>query len=38
LLWRHLRLQASVKDFKYLNAGVCLQFNLLGSRYTRDPY
>ena len=33
LLWRHLRLQASVKDFKYVNAGVALQFNLLGKKY-----
>jgi hypothetical protein len=34
LLWQHLRLQASVKDFKYVNVGVCLQFNLLGKRYS----
>lgn len=33
LLWQHLRLQASVKDFKYLNAGLCLQLNLLGKKY-----
>lgn len=33
LLWRHLRLQASVKDFKYVNAGLALQFNLLGQKY-----
>lgn len=33
LLWRHLRLQASVKDFKYVNAGLALQVNLLGKRY-----
>lgn len=33
LLWRHLRLQASVKDFKYVNAGLSLQFNLLGQKY-----
>lgn len=33
LLWQHLRLQASLKDFKYLNAGFCLQFNLLGEKY-----
>lgn len=33
LLWQHLRLQASVKDFKYVNAGLCLQFNLLGKKY-----
>lgn len=34
LLWHHLRLQASVKDFKYVSAGVCLQFNLLGKKYS----
>ena len=33
LLWRHLRLQASVKDFKYVNAGLALQVNLLGKKY-----
>ena len=33
LLWQHLRLQASLKDFKYANAGLCLQFNLLGKKY-----
>ena len=33
LLWRHLRLQASLKNFKYANAGLCLQFNLLGKKY-----
>ena len=33
LLWQHLRLQASLKDFKYPNAGLCLQFNLLGKKY-----
>ena len=33
LLWQHLRMQASLKDFKYLNAGLCLQFNLLGKKY-----
>lgn len=33
LLWQHLRLQASLKDFKYANAGICLQFNLLGKKY-----
>lgn len=33
LLWQHLRLQASLKDFKHLNAGLCLQFNLLGKKY-----
>ena len=33
LLWQHLRLQASLKDFKHMNAGICLQFNLLGKKY-----
>lgn len=33
LLWQHLRIQASLKDFKYVNAGLCLQFNLLGKKY-----
>jgi hypothetical protein len=33
LLWQHIRLQASLKDFKYANAGLCLQFNLLGKKY-----
>lgn len=33
LLWQHLRMQASLKDFKHLNAGLCLQFNLLGKKY-----
>ena len=33
LLWQHLRLQASLKNFKRLNAGLCLQFNLLGKKY-----
>jgi hypothetical protein len=33
LLWRHLRVQASVKDFKYVNVGLCFQMNLLGERY-----
>ena len=33
LLWRHLRVQASVKDFKYVNVGLCFQVNLLGERY-----
>ena len=33
LLWQHLRLQVSLKDFKYVNAGLCLQFNLLGKKY-----
>lgn len=35
LLWRHLRLQASLKDFKYLNFGLSLRVNLLGQRHTR---
>ena len=34
LLWQHLRLQGSVKDFKHFYGGVCLQFNLLGKKYT----
>ena len=34
LLWRHLRLQASLKDFKYPNVGLCFQMNLLGKKYT----
>lgn len=34
LLWQHLRLQASLKDFKNLNLGLCLQFNLLGKKYS----
>lgn len=33
LLWQHLRLQGSVKDFKHFYGGVCLQFNLLGKKY-----
>lgn len=33
LLWQHLRLQASLKDFKYFYGGACLQFNLLGKKY-----
>ena len=33
LLWQHIRLQASVMDFKYVYAGLCLQFNLLGQKY-----
>lgn len=33
LLWQHLRLQATVKDFKYFYGGACLQFNLLGKKY-----
>lgn len=33
VLWRHLRLQASLKDFKYPNFGLCFQMNLLGDKY-----
>lgn len=33
LLWQHLRLQVSMKNFKYFNAGCCVQFNLLGKKY-----
>ena len=33
LLFQHFRLQASVKNFKHVNAGLCLQFNLLGKKY-----
>ena len=33
LLWRHLRLQVSVKDFKYVNAGLAFQVNLLDKKY-----
>ena len=33
LLWQHLRLQVSLKNFKYVNAGLCLQLNLLGKKY-----
>ena len=33
LQWQHLRLQASLKNFKHANAGLCLQFNLLGKKY-----
>lgn len=33
LLWQHIRLQASVMDFKHVYAGLCLQFNLLGQKY-----
>ena len=33
LLWQHLRLQASVKNFKHFYGGICLQFNLLGKKY-----
>jgi len=34
LLWQHLLIQASVKDFKYVNFGLCLQLNMLGKKYT----
>lgn len=33
LLWQHLRLQASLKDFESFYGGICLQFNLLGKKY-----
>lgn len=33
LLWQHIRLQGSIKNFKHVNAGLCLQFNLLGKKY-----
>lgn len=33
LLWQHLRLQVSLKDFKHFYGGICLQFNLLGKKY-----
>lgn len=33
LLFRHLFIQASLKDFKYPNVGLCFQMNLLGHRY-----
>ena len=33
LLFRHLFVQASLKDFKYPNVGLCFQMNLLGHRY-----
>jgi len=34
LLWQHVLIQASVKDFKYVNFGLCLQLNMLGKKYT----
>lgn len=34
LLWRHLLIQASLKDFKYPNFGLCFQMNLLGKKYS----
>lgn len=33
LLFRHLFIQASLKDFKYPCVGLCFQMNLLGKRY-----
>lgn len=33
LLFRHIFIQASLKDFKYPCVGVCFQTNLLGHRY-----
>ncbi|MBO4600257.1 MAG: YjbH domain-containing protein [Bacteroidales bacterium] len=33
VLFRHLMIQASLKDFKYPNVGLCFQMNLLGRRY-----
>lgn len=36
LLFQHISIQASLKDFKYPNVGVCFQMNLLG-RYSRQP-
>lgn len=33
LLFQHFLIQASVADFKYFNVGLCLQLNLLGSKY-----
>lgn len=33
LLFRHLLIQASLKDFKYPNVGLCFQINLLGHHY-----
>lgn len=33
LLWQHVRIQASLIDFKYLNLGLCLQLNMLGKKY-----
>lgn len=31
VIYRHIRIQASLKDFKYPNFGICLQTNLLGN-------
>ena len=33
LLFQHLLLQASLKDFKYPSVGICFQMNLLGHHY-----
>lgn len=33
LIFRHFLVQASLKDFQYLNFGLCFQMNLLGSKY-----
>lgn len=33
LLWQHVLIQASLKDFKYPNFGLCFQMNLLGKKY-----
>ena len=33
LLFRHFLIQASLSDFKYFNAGICFQINLLGTKY-----
>ena len=32
-LWRHLMIQASLKDFQHLNVGICFDFNLLGKSH-----
>lgn len=32
LLWRHLRIQASLQNGKYLTAGACYEINLFGKR------
>lgn len=32
LLWNHLLIQASLKDFRYPNFGICYQTNLLGKK------
>lgn len=33
LLWQHVLIQASLKDFKYVNFGLCIQLNMLGKKY-----